>query len=314
MREKIVFIYNPNAGKRKVQVKLSDIVKELFDENCDLMLSPTKKHGDAQESVKTYLKEGLCKRIICSGGDGTLHEVINGMLSVSTLGNRVPLLYLPAGSTNDFGNSLKMPKDMVEGAKLGREGMVFPCDMAVFNTEYFVYTAAFGMFTAVSYATKQSMKNVFGHLAYVLNGAASLGNIQKYDMKVSYDDRYTEGRFVYGMVVNSESIGGFKGITGKDISLNDGMYEMLLVREFKAFELPDIINCIMHADYSNPNLLYARVKHVRFECDRPVSYTLDGEFGGECKVAEISIRYRAVDFLIPKSLIGVWEGADKLKD
>ena len=229
MRDKIVFIYNPNAGKKKIQVKLNDVVRELVEENCDLILSPTKKHGDAKDAVISYLKEGLCKRIICSGGDGTLHEVVNGMLSVDTDGERVPLQYIPAGSTNDFGNSLNLPKDMVEGAKLGKEGMRFPCDMAKFNSEYFVYTAAFGMFTEVSYTTKQSMKNVLGHLAYILNGAASLTNIKKYNMKVSYDERFTEGRFVYGMIVNSQSIGGFRGITGKDVLLNDGLYEMVLV-------------------------------------------------------------------------------------
>lgn len=307
MKDKILFIYNPNAGKKKIQVKLNDILTELAEDDCDLVVSPTKKHGDAQETVKSYLKEGLCRRIICSGGDGTLHEVINGMLVSNFIGNRVPLVYLPAGSTNDFGNSLKLPKDMVEGAKLGREGIVFSCDMARFNSEYFVYTAAFGVFTEVSYATKQSMKNVFGHLAYLLNGAASLGNIQKYDLKISYDERYTEGRFVYGMVVSSESIGGFRGITGKDVQLDDGFYEMLLVKEFKAIELPEIINCILHADYSHPNLLYARVKHVRIEAETPVSYTLDGEFGGEYKVAEITVQPKAVDFMIPRTLLGVWE-------
>ena len=307
MREKIVFIYNPNAGKKKIQVKLNDVVKELVEDDCDLVLSPTKKHGDAQDAVKTYIKEGNCKRIICSGGDGTLHEVVNGILSSNTMGKKIPLLYLPAGSTNDFGKSLKLPSDMVEGAKLGREGMIFPCDMAKFNSEYFVYTAAFGVFTEVSYATKQSMKNALGHLAYILKGAASLGKIQKYDMKISYDDHYTEGRFVYGMVVSSESIGGFKGITGKDVSLNDGLYEMLLVKDFNAIELPTIINCILKADYSHPNLLYSRVKHVRIESETPVSYTLDGEFGGEYTVSDITVQNKAVDFLIPKSLIGLWD-------
>ena len=310
MRDKIVFIYNPNAGKKKIQVKLNDVVRELVEENCDLILSPTKKHGDAKDAVISYLKEGLCKRIICSGGDGTLHEVVNGMLSVDTDGERVPLQYIPAGSTNDFGNSLNLPKDMVEGAKLGKEGMRFPCDMAKFNSEYFVYTAAFGMFTEVSYTTKQSMKNVLGHLAYILNGAASLTNIKKYTMKVSYDERFTEGRFVYGMIVNSQSIGGFRGITGKDVLLNDGLYEMVLVKEFKPFELPDIINCLKRADYSNPNLIYARVKHVRLECDVPVPYTLDGEFGGESTIADINVCYRAVDIMTPKNLLGLWEGFD----
>lgn len=311
MREKILFVYNPNAGKKKLQGKLSDIVNELVEDECDLVLSPTKKHGDAQETVRTYLKEGMCKRIICSGGDGTLHEVVNGMLSVNTLGKQIPLLYIPCGSTNDFGNSLRLPKDMVEGAKLSKEGMHFPCDMALFNGEYFVYTAAFGLFTEVSYATPQGMKNVFGHMAYVLAGAASLTNIHKYNMKISYDDHYTEGRFMYGMVVSSESIGGFKGITGKDVSLNDGYYEMLLVRDFKAYELPDIINCLMKGDFSNPNLLHTRVKRVRIESEEEVPYTLDGEFGGSCKLAEISVKHKCMDLIIPKSLLGIWEASDR---
>ena len=102
MREKMLFVYNPNAGTKKIVPKLNDVVYELIDDNCDLVISPTRKRNDAKEAVISYLNEGYCVKVVCSGGDGTLHEVVEGMMECAPE-KRVPIVYLPAGSTNDFG-------------------------------------------------------------------------------------------------------------------------------------------------------------------------------------------------------------------
>ncbi len=309
MREKLLFIYNPNAGTKKIQEKLNEVVLELVEDDCDLVVSPTKKPGDAKESVQTYLEEGMCRKIITSGGDGTLHEIINGVMSIEKE-RRVPIVYIPSGSTNDFGYSLNLPKDVVEAAKLAKSGMSFVCDIARFNSKYFVYTAAFGLFTDLSYATSQGLKNIFGHAAYVISGAGSLTRMKKYHVTVAYDGMEITDDFIYGMVVSSESIGGFKGFTGPDVKLNDGQYELLMIRVTKAIELPELVTDILRKNLENPNIVYARVSHVTFSSEEPIPWTLDGEYGGDMKDVEIEIYNRAVTFMTPRSIVGLVSGED----
>ncbi len=306
MREKLLFVYNPNAGTKKIREKLNDVVQELVEEDCDLVISPTRKSGDALEAVKTYLEEGLCRKVIASGGDGTLHEVINGMMHQEKE-KRVPIVYIPTGSTNDFGYSLNLPKDLVEAAKLAKNGMTFVCDIARFNEVYFVYTAAFGLFTDVSYATSQGLKNIFGHAAYVISGAGSLTRMKKYRVTVTYGDTEITDDFIYGMVVSSESIGGFKGFTGPDVKLNDGEYELLLIRDTKTIEIPELVNDILRKNFANPNIVYAKVRNVSFRSEESIPWTLDGEFGGELKRVDIEIHNRAVTFMTPKSIVGIFD-------
>ena len=190
-----MFTYNPNAGTKKIVGKLNDVVYELLDEQCDLVLSPTRKRNDAKEAVSAYLREGNCVKVVCSGGDGTLHEVVEGLME-SEPEKRVPIVYLPAGSTNDFGYSMCLPKDVVEAAKLSKTGIPYSCDIGCFNGKYVVYTAAFGLFSDVSYATSQSLKNVLGHAAYLLNGAGALANIERVNATITLPDETIEGTFI----------------------------------------------------------------------------------------------------------------------
>ncbi len=307
MRDKLLFIYNPNAGTRKICEKLSEVVNELVEEDCDLVISPTRKQGDAKRTVEAYLDEGQCKKVICSGGDGTLHEVINGMM-LREKESRVPIVYIPAGSTNDFGYSLNIPKNIVEAARLTRDGMRFPCDIAQFRDEYFVYSAAFGLFTDISYATPQNMKNIFGHVAYVLNGAGALTRMKRYHVTVRYNKKEITDDFIYGMVVSSESIGGIRGITGPDVSLNDGEYELFMVRDSKALEIAELVSDILRGNYDNPCIIYERVQHVEFVSDEAIPWTLDGEYGGTYKSVEVAVHNKAVTFMTPKSILGIVGG------
>ncbi len=305
MRKKQLFVYNPNAGTKKIREKLNDVVLELVEEDCDLVICPTRKKGDAAELVMAYMEEGDCCKVITSGGDGTLHDIINGMMRTE-YEKRVPIVYIPAGSTNDFAYTLNLPSNVVEAAKLSKSGYTFECDIAQFNEKYFVYTAAFGLFTDLSYATPQNLKNVFGHAAYVINGAGSLARMKKYRMTVRMNGREITDDFVYGMVVSSESIGGIRGITGPDVKLNDGEYELFLVRDTKPMELPELVNDILRKNFNNPNIVYARVKEVNFSSEAPIPWTLDGEFGGELDDVTIKIYNRAVTFMAPRSILGLF--------
>jgi YegS/Rv2252/BmrU family lipid kinase len=304
VRDKILFTYNPNAGTKKIVPKLNDVVNELIDEQCDLVISPTRKRNDAKEAVIAYLQEGNCVKIVCSGGDGTLHEVVEGLMEIAPE-KRVPIVYLPAGSTNDFGYSMCLPKDVVEAAKLSKTGMAYPCDIGCFNGKYVVYTAAFGLFSDVSYATSQSMKNVFGHAAYVLNGAGALTNIETVNATITLPDETIEGTFIMGMVVSSSSIGGFRGITGPDVRLNDGKYELFLIREPSPLQVAGLLNDIRKGNFDNPLIVFRHITEAEFDFEEDVAWTIDGEYGGTCLQAHMSVNKHAVTFMAPRDLMGL---------
>ena len=195
---------------------------------------------------------------------------------------QVPVGYIPAGTTNDFANSLHISKDMLEAADIAANGVPFPCDVGIFNDDIFVYIAAFGLFTDVYYETKQSMKNVLGHLAYVLEGTKRIFNIPSYHIKVTYNEEVLEDEFVFGMVTNSRSVGGFKGILGKDVVFDDGEFEVTLIKTPKnPIELNEIIASLVIKQIDSKHMYSFRTGHIRFESVEEIPWTLDGEFGGE---------------------------------
>jgi len=304
MRNKILFVYNPNAGTKKIVPKLHDVIHELIDDGSDLVISPTAKRGDATEAVVAYLQEGACVKVVCCGGDGTLHEVVEGMMEVQE-SLRVPIVYLPAGSTNDFGYSMCLSTDVVEAAKLSKSGMYYPCDIGCFNGRCVVYTAAFGLFSDVSYATSQSMKNIFGHAAYVLNGAGALTNIETVKATITLPDETIEGTFIMGMVVSASSIGGFRGITGPEVRLNDGKFELFLIREPGALQVAGLLNDIRKGNFDNPLIVFRHITECDFDFEEEVAWTLDGEYGGSCLQAHMSVMKHAVTFMAPRDLMGL---------
>lgn len=311
MKKRLLFIYNPNAGMKKIKDKLSDIICNLSDDNTEIIVSPTKKRGDARKTVIEYGKEDDCAMVACSGGDGTLHEIVSGMMSISY---KKPIVYIPTGSTNDFGASLNIPKNMIAASDVAKYGREFPCDIAKINNDYFVYTACFGIFTETSYATSQNMKNLLGHSAYILKGATELTKIQRYKMRVEFNDRVVEDIFLFGAVCSTSSIGGVKGIIGDGVEFDDGYYELLLIKDGNVLEVPSMINDIMKGNFTHKRVVYGRVKKVNFYSETDVPWCVDGEFGGLFKDVEIDIIKQAVTLMIPKDNDFAEENTERLKN
>ena len=295
MEKKLLFIYNPKSGKAQIKNRLSDILDLFVKKGYLVTVYPTQRRKDAVKAAMEL--GGVYDRIVCSGGDGTLAEVISGLMQG---GHQVPVGYIPAGSTNDFGNSLGIPKDMLQAAGTAVTGKEFACDMGTFNDSIFVYIAAFGIFTDVSYETKQEMKNVLGHVAYLLEGMKRIPAIKTYEMAFSYDDIRIEGEFLFGMITNSVSVGGFKRITGKNVVLDDGVFEVTLIKKpSNAIELNRIITALMNKDIDSECMYCFRTGHLSIETDQDVPWTLDGEYGGNPKKIEICNLRRAQVIMVP---------------
>ena len=277
MSQKLLFIINPHSGKGQIKNNLVDIVDIMVKAGYDVTIYTTQARADATRKVME--EAANFDRIVCSGGDGTLDEVVTGLIKSDT---NTPLGYIPAGSTNDFANSLGIPKEMVKAAEAAVGKNPFPCDIGDFNSDTFVYVAAFGLFTEVSYKTSQQLKNIFGHVAYIMEGAKHLHDILSYNMQVEYEGHVFQDEFIYGMVTNSVSVGGFKGMTGTDVKLDDGVFEVTLIKKpHNPIELNEILACLTNM-IDDSDLIYSfKTNEVRITAREQIAWTLDGEFGGE---------------------------------
>lgn len=281
--KKMLFIVNPKSGKEKMKGRLLEIVNIFSGAGYQIQIHVTQRAQDARDVV---IREGSQKDIIvCSGGDGTLNEVITGMLQLK---HQPVLGYIPAGSTNDFASNLKLPRQLSAAAKVVVSGEDYPIDIGEFcGTESFVYVAGFGAFTEVSYLTPQDKKNLLGHQAYVLESVKSLTSIKPYRLRVQCHDWELEGDFIFGMVTNTISVAGFKGLVNQDVALNDGLFEVLLIRNPKGpAELGSMVSELLLKEENNLVLKF-KTSHIRIFSAEPVDWVLDGEFGGSRTEVEI---------------------------
>lgn len=294
MGKKLFFIFNPKSGKTQIKSKLMDIIDVFIKAGYEVRIHSTQAVCDAYEQVKTLDEE--TDLIVCAGGDGTLDEVVTGLMET---GKQIPLGYIPGGSTNDYANSLAIPKDMIRAAKAVVEGKCYPCDVGSFNDDTFVYIAAFGLFTDVSYQTDQTLKNVLGHVAYILEGMKRIFEIQSYPLRVEANGAVMEHEYIYGMITNSRSVGGFKKLTGKHVELDDGLFEVTLIRQPKnALELNEIITSLLAGEDTTELIDSFKTDKIILSGCEDIPWTLDGEYGGEHQSAHIINRKHAIQILL----------------
>ena len=294
MYKKMLLVFNPRAGKAQIKNKLLEIIDIFTKAGYKVTAYPTQNYLDAttvvQENVSDY------DMLVCCGGDGTLDEVVTGLMKSE---KKVPIGYIPAGSTNDFANSLKLSKNMITAANTIVQGKKFACDIGTFNNDYFVYIAAFGLFTDVSYQTKQEMKNILGHMAYLLEGVKRLYSIKSYHIKIECNDEIVEDDFMYGMISNSVSAGGFKNVTGKHVKLNDGLFEVVMIkRPRNPLELQEIISSLLNNDMEVKYIYSCKADKLRITSENSIPWTLDGEYGGSQTEVNISNNKHAIEIIV----------------
>ena len=278
MDKKMLLIVNPAAGRSAYKTYFAEALQLLARAGYRIDLCYTTGRGDASDYAARFA--GDYELVACIGGDGTLSEVISGLLK---LDSPPPLGYFPMGTSNDVATTLGLPKNnMLEAVKRMLAGTPHPYDVGLFgDEEHFAYIAAFGAFTEVSYATPQDQKNVLGHLAYVLQGMASLPSIESYHTRVEYDGGMFEGDLVYGSMSNSTSVAGIVKFRENMVSLSDGLSELVLVKDPGALDaLAGLAGSVLTQRFDSDKLLIVHTRQARFTFDRPVSWTRDGEAGG----------------------------------
>ncbi len=300
--KKILFVFNPVAGRSQIRNHLLEILEILSRAEYKVVCYPTRAKGDARRVVRERMDDYLY--VVCAGGDGTLDEVVSGMMENPDK-PFIPIGYIPAGTTNDFASSLHIPSDMTKAAKIVANGRIFRCDLGLFNdNDYFTYVAAFGIFTGTSYSTPQELKNQLGHLAYILQGMSELGNMRAYHMQVVAGDREIEGEFAYGMITNSHSIGGFSNITGNKVDLQDGLFEVTLVRMPKnPLEMSEILMAIGNPGMHSEMVYSFKASEISLFCEEQIAWTRDGEYAGAHKVVRLRNCPGQLRILVPEEYV-----------
>lgn len=296
MKKKMLFIYNALSGKGAITNALSDILTIFTEGGYDVIVHPTTAPGDGLETAKRFADK--VDLIAVAGGDGTLDEVVTGIMSEKS---QVPVGYIPSGSTNDFAASLDIPKSLTEAAHHIIDGEVYPCDIGTFNDTYFVYVAAFGLLTQVSYETDQGLKNTFGRLAYLLEAGKQIFNVPTYHIRLTADNRIFEGNYIYGMISNTRSVGGFKGITGNAVDMSDGLFEVTLIRmPTNPLDLSEILTTLLSGDGHSALVETVKARKILVEPQEAIDWTLDGEYGDSHQEVLIENKHHAMKIILKR--------------
>ena len=273
--KRATLIVNPVAGKMRVKSTFFEIVQKLCDSGYLLTVRITKTKGDAID-IAAGLKAEECDVVICAGGDGTLNEVICGIMRS---GADIPIGYIPCGSTNDFAQSMNLSINPIAACEQIIKGEAKPFDIGMFaGKRNFSYIASFGAFTETSYTTPQQMKNALGHFAYVLESIKSLGNIKPYNVTTVADGKVVSGEYIFGAVANSTSIAGVLKLKADEVDMNDGKFEIILAKNPKTpQDLNELIGAVITANLSSPMLTYFKASKVEIRSSDNITWTLDGE-------------------------------------
>ncbi len=295
--KKLLFVVNPVSGKMQSSKYMLDILR-IFN---DAEMLPTVYTTKAQMDAGRYIEQnaGDYDRVVCCGGDGTFSESVTGLIKADI---NIPIGYIAAGSTNDLARTLGLPLDIKKSAENAVKGEPYGIDIGMINNDKsFTYIASFGLFTKTSYSTPQNLKNSLGHLAYLLEGVKELSDIKGYEMTVKTESEEFSGEFIFGAITNSLSIGGVFKYPKSKVALNDGNFEIMLIKRPKdLIELGKIVANMQNGKFEDKNIVFLQVPRLEITSKSPCPFTLDGEFGGEYTEMQIENLKERITILLPE--------------
>ena len=294
MEQRVLLMVNPMAGRQKIRNELLYVVDTLTKAGYETIIYTTQGKDATRDLLAE--KDSQFDRVICCGGDGTFNEI----LSATMHWNKRPILgYIPAGTTNDFAAGLKLPSDIREAAVNIVRGTPHTVDAGLFNTSYFSYVASFGAFTETSYSTPQNFKNALGHLAYILEGIKEIPAYTPYTVCVEADGQIYKDSYIFGAVSNARSVGGILKISDSLVDLNDGVFEVMMIKMPKTLmDLSAIVTSLTSLNplkYDPSMFLFLQTKELKITFEQEMVWSLDGERvsgGKEARIACIKDAFK----------------------
>ncbi len=296
-RKKALILINASAGTGKAGLNSLSIIRRFAEKGYEPVVYPIIPGTDLVSENLLEEYEGKVDVVLCSGGDGTLNHVVQAVMRMT---QKPRIAYLPSGSTNDFAKALGIPADFEKALDTAVQGRIFRCDIGQLNDKYFNYVAAFGAFSAISYATDQQLKNILGHAAYIVSAVSDLYENIHYSrhIRIESDDFQIEDDFIFGAVCNSVYVAGFTVFNDVDVTLDDGKMEILMIKTPQtASDLQGILNALQKGNLDHPFLVFKHISSVRITSPDYIDWTVDGEFGGSYKETLIRVNQQAVPIM-----------------
>jgi diacylglycerol kinase (ATP) len=294
MMKRARLIYNPSSGRELIKRHLPEILEKLEKAGYETSCHATTGAGDATEAARTAV-ERQYDVVIAAGGDGTIHEVVNGLAEQEY---RPKLGIIPAGTTNDFARALQIPRDIGTAVDIIIQGDLIPVDIGRINDKYFINIAGGGRMTEITYEVPSKLKTMLGQLAYYLKGMEMLPSIKASDVRIEYDGKLFEGEAMMFLVGLTNSIGGFEKLA-PDSSINDGLFSLLILKKVNLAEFIRISTLAIRGEHINDtNVIYTQANRIKVYSNEKVQLNLDGEFGGLLP-AEFENLYRHLEVFVP---------------
>ena len=283
--KRALLIINPVAGRKLVQKQIHQIVRIFMDAGYLVTTMVTSSRGEASEMVR--MNGTHHNLIVCAGGDGTLNEVISGLAAENI---RVPLGYIPCGSTNEFAEAHGLATDLVTAASNIASNPIVACDIGRFGDRVFASAALFGAFSWMSYTTDQELKNRLGMGAYVLDGVHDLSRLRPYHVTVTTNGVPHEGEYLFGAVSNAPSLAGILQYPNSLVKLDDGLLEVLLIRMPRNLtDWQQLLRSIHLREYQAcPLIEIQQAADIWIDNPPDLEWSLDGERSGPFRTAHIS--------------------------
>jgi len=292
----MLLITNPTSGQGRFAESFFDVASLFVKSGFEVTVYPTQSPRHAYQI--TLDRASAFDYLVCCGGDGTLNEVISALIQLE----RRPLLgHIPSGSSNDFAATHGLLADPLKCAQTIVDGKPTLIDVGAFQDGFFCYVAAFGLFFDVSYDTPQRHKNMLGHLAYILQGVKKLASIRHYHCRIELDDEVIEDDFIFGMIANSKSVGGFDLPLKIDVCLDDGVFELVLLRRVHTLEqLAGVVSALLgKGSPPETSFVIRTAKRLRITCAGELDWSIDGEYGGAHQVTNFDVRHKAIEIITP---------------
>ena len=297
--KRCLFIINPSSGQRSIQNNLDKLIGQLILKkivnHIDVFFTAKKDDG--------YYKALKCKEtdydfITVVGGDGTINEVVSGMVESN---KTIPLCILAAGTVNDFANYLNLPTNIDGICNLINNFNTICCDVGKIDNHYFMNVAAGGMFSDISFTVSKNEKKRLGPLAYYLNGLANLPSQlnTNINLKIVLDDvNVIKEEAKMFMITNTNRVGGFENIIPL-ADIQDGLLDLIIIKKCSLTDLVALSKDHFLKKHANsPFISYYQAKKIEISSKQDVIIDIDGEEGSLLPVT-IQVIHKAINILIP---------------
>ena len=275
--KKIKIIANPSSGREGAVEIINKLLVPFASKGTSILLNFTQEAGDARKFAATDDGEDC---IISMGGDGTVNEVVSGLYDAK---RDTPLAIYPAGTVNDFAESMGIPKDPYDFYTMVVYGKKSAVDIGLCGDSAFINVCAVGAFSEIGYSVPEEAKSAVGRLAYYAEGFRMFRERDflksGFDVHIDCDGEIIDTKAMVVMVSNSNSVGGFSKISPK-ADVKDGLLELAVIEEMsmtKVFELFRTIGLGKHIDHDH--FIYRHGKKITLRADKPMHVDIDGEKG-----------------------------------